>query len=511
MTLAASIASFARNGVVALGHDRGDEVVGYGRLGLGVDKPLPPPQDSGQNTPSYLLPLSTHSPQQEYHFSIGAPIPNPKTIQTPYRPPSSLERSDPPIRSDLPFDFRFSYTESSARVRPIGLREPKYSPFGPGRVDRVWTGVCAPAVDPKVGSAEVENDLEEKRRLMRERVQGEPLTNAERKPLVERCQRHKTKRQINLVNIGRVVEQLEVYFVWKHWSYDANYDPEVLSDAHVRRDGLTHNMLNDIHNNWKHAEAVRIKCMGVPTVDMKNICNQLEDKTFGQIIHRHGGLLVLYRGRYYKPKERPVIPLMLWKPQEPVYPRLVKTTIDGLSIEETKEMRKRGLSVPALTKLAKNGYYGSLVPMVRDAFICDELVRIDCKGLPKSDYKKLGCKLRAITLCRLGRWALRHDLASAIALITMALSFLVFSSRLTRSRLSYGEARTTNPQKAVYFLKERESFDDPSNDPHENDSTDYKQGKTDVDSGDSDDEQSSHQDYVCFKTFLLSNNHKLNN
>lgn len=42
---------------------------------------------------------------------------------------------------------------------------------------------------------------------------------------------------------------------------------------------------------------------------------------------------------------------MLWKPHEPVYPRLIKTTIDGLSIEETKEMRKRGLAVPALTKL----------------------------------------------------------------------------------------------------------------------------------------------------------------
>lgn len=44
---------------------------------------------------------------------------------------------------------------------------------------------------------------------------------------------------------------------------------------------------------------------------------------------------------------------MLWKPHEPVYPRLIKTTIDGLSIEETKEMRKRGLAVPALTKLGK--------------------------------------------------------------------------------------------------------------------------------------------------------------
>ena len=44
--------------------------------------------------------------------------------------------------------------------------------------------------------------------------------------------------------------------------------------------------------------------------------------------------------------------------------------------------------------VAKNGYYGSLVPMVRDAFITEELVRIDCKGLERSDYKKVGCKLR---------------------------------------------------------------------------------------------------------------------
>lgn len=82
-------------------------------------------------------------------------------------------------------------------------------------------------------------------------------------------------------------------------------------------------------------------------------------------------------------------------------------------------MRKKGLHVPVLTKLgnhvppfllrymhgkymtnkssyftAKNGYYASLVPMVRDAFLTDELVRVDCKGLPKSDYRKIGVKLR---------------------------------------------------------------------------------------------------------------------
>ncbi|GAB4861852.1 hypothetical protein Ancab_037108 [Ancistrocladus abbreviatus] len=288
-----------------------------------------------------------------------------KTKKPPYRPPSSLETGKRPLHSDLPFDFRYSYTESKPAVRPIGLREPKYSPFGPGRIDRAWTGVCAPAVDPKFRSVDVVEDpkLEEKRKKMRERIQGQPLTNAEKKILVEKSQKHRTKKQVNL-----------------------------------GRDGLTHNMLNDIHNHWKHAEAVRIKCMGVPTVDMKNVCTQLEDKTFGQIIHRHGGLLALYRGRNYNPKKRPIVPLMLWRPHEPVYPKLIRTTIDGLSIEETKELRKRGLAVPALTKLARNGYYGSLVAMVRDAFLMEELVRIDCQGLERSDYKKIGVKLRILSL-----------------------------------------------------------------------------------------------------------------
>lgn len=49
-----------------------------------------------------------------------------------------------------------------------------------------------------MGSAEIDGELEEKRREMRERTQGEPLTNAERKAVVERFQRPKTKMQINL-------------------------------------------------------------------------------------------------------------------------------------------------------------------------------------------------------------------------------------------------------------------------------------------------------------------------
>jgi hypothetical protein len=36
---------------------------------------------------------------------------------------------------------------------------------------------------------------------------------------------------------------------------------------------------NDIHNHWRRAEAVRIKCLGVPTLDMDNICFHLEVST----------------------------------------------------------------------------------------------------------------------------------------------------------------------------------------------------------------------------------------
>ncbi|XP_024197417.1 CRS2-associated factor 1, mitochondrial, partial [Rosa chinensis] len=362
--------------------------------------PLHPPRPLLLQTPTLPFPEPQDHPN---------PNPNFKKKQKPrYSPPSSLDREgQEPIHSDLPFDFRYSYTESSPEARPIGLREPKYSPFGPGRLDRPWIGVCAPAVDPKVrsveGTEEEDLKLEEERRRRREAVQGEPLSSAERKILVEKCQRGKTKKQINL-----------------------------------GRDGLTHNMLNDIHNHWKHEEAVRIKCQGVPTVDMRNVCTQLEDKTFGKIICRHGSLIILFRGRNYNPKKRPVIPLMLWKPHEPKYPKLIKTAIDGLSIEETKEMRKRGLVVPALTKLARNGYYGNLVPMVRDAFLSSELVRIDCQGLEKSDYKKIGCKLRELVPC---------------ILVTF-----------DKEQIVVWKGKDYKPVEDAYFLPEQELFDSPESD-----------------------------------------------
>lgn len=46
------------------------------------------------------------------------------------------------------------------------------------------------------------------------------------------------------------------------------------------RDGLTHNMLDNIHAHWKRRRVCKIKCKGVCTVDMDNVKQQLEVKIF---------------------------------------------------------------------------------------------------------------------------------------------------------------------------------------------------------------------------------------
>ncbi|XP_057819486.2 CRS2-associated factor 1, mitochondrial isoform X1 [Cryptomeria japonica] len=320
-------------------------------------------------TPKFIEPEDT-TPLIKPRWSKPSPAVKKRKI-SPYKPPSSLDRTgQKPYSPDLHFDFQFSYTETP-RAKPIGFREARFSPFGPGKIDREWTGWCAPHASSEVTSIEGDDDNQDSSLNVykyggrfREEILGEPLSKQEIQALIDQCRQQNTKRQVNL-----------------------------------GRDGLTHNMINDIHNNWRYAPAVRIKCLGVPTVDMKKVCFQLEDKTGGKIIYHNHNIITLYRGRNYKPKERPIIPLMLWKPHTPVYPRLIKTTVDGFTVAETKAMRKRGLNTPPLTKLKKNGVYCGLVHNVRDAFKNNDLARIDCKGLPKSDYRKIGAKLRDLVPC----------------------------------------------------------------------------------------------------------------
>ncbi|XP_076948302.1 CRS2-associated factor 2, mitochondrial-like [Bidens hawaiensis] len=275
----------------------------------------------------------------------------PKQDSSTHKPQNSY-----PLKSDLPFDFRYSYSEINPSVDPIGYREtPKFSPFGPGRLDRKWTGTAAPS-QQAVDTAEVEQQ--------RNMILGEPLSEEEVLELVERYRHSDCSRQLNL-----------------------------------GKGGVTHNMIDDIHNHWKKAEAVRIKCLGVPTLDMDNLCFHLEDKSGGKIIYRQINILLLYRGRNYNPKSRPLIPLMLWKPYPPIYPKLIKNAADGLTFEETKEMRNRGLNSPPVIKLTRNGVYVNVVEKVREAFETQEVLKIDCAHVGMSDCKRIAVKLRDLVPC----------------------------------------------------------------------------------------------------------------
>jgi hypothetical protein len=124
---------------------------------------------------------------------------NPPRASAPPQPPKPKAQTtkivpDEPARSDLPFDFRYSYSETDPSWRPIGFREPtRFSPFGPGRLDRPWDGVAAAAerVDGEIGSGDA-------RESTRDEVLGEALSEAEVAELVERYRHSDCSRQINL-------------------------------------------------------------------------------------------------------------------------------------------------------------------------------------------------------------------------------------------------------------------------------------------------------------------------
>ncbi|PRQ46661.1 putative RNA-binding, CRM domain-containing protein [Rosa chinensis] len=281
-----------------------------------------------------------------------------------------------------PFEFKYSYTETP-KQKPIKLREPPYAPFGPTTMGRPWTG-RAPLPPSKKKLKEFDSfqlppphkkgvkpvqspgpylpGSGPKYVKSREEILGEPLTDQEVKDLVNSCV--KTRRQLNM-----------------------------------GRDGLTHNMLDNIHAHWKRRRVCKIKCKGVCTVDMENVCQQLEERTGGKIIYRRGGVIFLFRGRNYNYKTRPRFPLMLWRPITPVYPRLIQRAPEGLTVEEATEMRKKGRNLIPIRKLGKNGVYSDLVDNVREAFEECELVRIDCQGMNGSDYRKIGAKLKDLVPC----------------------------------------------------------------------------------------------------------------
>lgn len=265
----------------------------------------------------------------------------------------------------------------------MAIREPAFLPFAPPTMPRPWTGKAPlkkskqniPLFDsfnPPPPGTKGAKHVEMPRPFSlgnypvkpktRKEILGEPLTKAEIKMLIQPYLSR--NRQVNL-----------------------------------GRDGLTHNMLELIHSHWRRQRVCKVRCKGVPTVDMNNICRHLEEKTMGKIIHRVGGIVYLFRGRNYNYQTRPQYPVMLWKPAAPVYPLLIQEAPEGLTKVEAQELRTKGKKLLPICKLAKNGVYIYLVRDVRNAFEGSPLVKVDCKGMHPTDYKKLGAKLKELVPC----------------------------------------------------------------------------------------------------------------
>ncbi|KAE9607564.1 hypothetical protein Lal_00026564 [Lupinus albus] len=310
--------------------------------------------------------------------------------------PDNIKMSDDGVSyviDGAPFEFKYSYTETP-KAKPLKMREAPFVPFGPATMPRPWTG-RAPLPPSKKKLKEFDSFVlppPDKKGIKpvqspgpflpgtnpryvktREEILGEPLTKQEVGDMIRSCL--KSSRQLN-----------------------------------IGRDGLTHNMLDNIHAHWKRRRVCKIKCKGVCTVDMENVCQQLEEKTGGKVIFRMMGVLYLFRGRNYNYRTRPYFPLMLWKPIPPVYPRLIQRVPEGLTLDEATKMRQKGRDLIPICKIGKNGVYCNLVKNIREAFGECELVRINCQGLNKSDYRKIGAKLRDLVPCTLLSFENEHIL-----------------------------------------------------------------------------------------------------
>ncbi|THF98900.1 hypothetical protein TEA_022107 [Camellia sinensis var. sinensis] len=280
-----------------------------------------------------------------------------------------------------PFEFQYSYSETP-KSKPLAIREPAFLPFAPPSMPRPWTG-----------KAPLKKEKKEKKIRLFDSLEPLPmgmngvkhLEMAKPYRLGDFPVELKPRKEV----IGKPLTKAEIRELLR---------PHISSNRQVNlgRDGLTHNMLELVHTHWKRRPVCKVRCLGVPTVDMDNVCRCLEEKTGGKIIHRVGGIVYLFRGRNYDHRTRPQYPVMLWKPAAPIYPKLIQEAPVGLTKVEADQLRKKGKNLLPICKLAKNGVYTSLVRDVRNAFEGSPLVKIDCKGMHASDYKKIGAKLKIL-------------------------------------------------------------------------------------------------------------------
>lgn len=145
---------------------------------------------------SHLVSQSLSKDAYDPPFSPASKLPKPRKKKTQKNDLKPKKEPIRPLKSDLPFDFKYSYSETNPSVEPIGFREsPKFSPFGPGRLDRKWTGTAALAHQ----EVDLDRVAEERKRVL-----GDPLTDDEVAELVERYRHSDCARQINLGKLLQV-------------------------------------------------------------------------------------------------------------------------------------------------------------------------------------------------------------------------------------------------------------------------------------------------------------------
>ncbi|XP_047180083.1 CRS2-associated factor 2, chloroplastic [Vigna umbellata] len=348
-----------------------------------IPVPKYPPPRKSQNRPPQP---PTLNPGLKYHrhSKYHKPVPHDGVVVSDDADRSVIigESGVSYLLPGAPFEFQFSYSETP-KTKPIAIREPAFLPFAPPTMPRPWTGK-APLKSKK------------KKIPLFDSFNPPPLSTKGVKhvempgpfPMGQFPKEGKTREEI----LGEPLKRWEIQMLVKPMMSDNR-------QVNLGRDGLTHNMLELVHSHWKRSRVCKIRCLGVPTVDMDNVCHHIEEKTGGKIIHRAGGVVYLFRGRNYNYRTRPQYPVMLWKPAAPVYPKLIEDAPEGLTKAEAGELRMKGKSLLPICKLAKNGVYTSLVKDVRDAFEGSILVKVNCKGLDPSDYKKIGAKLKDLVPC----------------------------------------------------------------------------------------------------------------
>lgn len=158
-----------------------------------------------------------------------------------------------------PFEFQYSYTETP-QAKPLAIREPAFLPFGPPTMPRPWTGKQPlKKSKKKIPLFDSFNPpLPGKKGVKHVEMPG-PF------PLGKYPQEGKTREEI----LGEPLKRWEISMLVKPLLKDNR-------QVNLGRDGLTHNMLELIHSHWKRRRVIKIKCKGVPTVDMDNVCRRLE-------------------------------------------------------------------------------------------------------------------------------------------------------------------------------------------------------------------------------------------